>query len=336
MNNIYDVAKLAEVSTATVSRVINNSGNVSPRTVERVKRAMGKLNYSPNALARGFASSKSKTIGLIMNLPLKDHHIEYIEQTAAFYFTELFRGVTSVIRSKGYYLMIINEDKNLDTLVQNLLDGKRMDGLIIGFMPENGEELKKAVFKKRPLAYIGNIQEYKRGLHVYAQYIEYLNDVFVYLKKRGHRHVAFLTNKVRSFLEAEWNKAAYKGYIGLELDYIKNESGCMELIRDLFSKKDHPTALFIEDLTTIQQVLNILSDLNLKVPEDVSIVSVEYLEGMGEHYFPKITNIYVPVYDMGKAVVKLLLDFMDGVAESYDNQYNIQPQLIERDSVISV
>ncbi|MDC7124984.1 MAG: LacI family DNA-binding transcriptional regulator [Spirochaetales bacterium] len=330
---IYDVAKLAGVSTATVSRVINNIGNVSPKSEAKVRLAMEKLQYSPNALARGFAQSKSKTIGLVMDLPnIEDKNII---QISSFFFTELFRGVNSILRQKGYFLMVINEEHNLEGLVRNFLDQKRIDGLIVGYMPADTEDLEKVLEVERPLVYIGNIHEYNRGLHVYAQYIEYLNDVLVYFKSKGHRSIAFLSQQNDKHLQKVWdaeNKDGSKNLTIYYLDY-KNYDSFIDEVKEVFSKPDRPTAFFVENIGMIQQITTVLHELGLSVPDDVSLMSVEHVKGMGENFSPKITCMYVPVTKMGEAAIRLLLEYIEGKSDSFNKKVNIQPALIERDSV---
>ncbi|MDC7124987.1 MAG: LacI family DNA-binding transcriptional regulator [Spirochaetales bacterium] len=337
-NTIYDVARLAGVSTATVSRVMNKTEAVSPSTEAKVIEAMDKLNYTPSALAQGFASNKSRTIGLVMNFAQDSPFPESTVQTMSDFFIEMFRGVNSIIRKKDYYLMIINEEKDLQKVVKSFLDKRRLDGMIFTFTPFNISSLKEVIAKERPLVYVGNIKGYNRGLHVYSRYTEYFYDIVMFLKNKGHKRIALVTARDEDFFVEDWKSSGKPGLNDLDLSFLKysNMEKIIEDVKSLFLRVDRPTAFFVQDLKAVQLSISIFSEMGLRVPEDVSIVSLEYTKGAGESFFPKITNVYVPVYDMGVQAVTILLNYLEGKTKGYNKLVEVEPVLIERDSVIDL
>jgi LacI family transcriptional regulator len=134
-HTIYDVAKLAGVSTATVSRVINKLGNVKPGTEEKVKAAMDALEFTPSFLAQSFASNKSFTIGLVLSLDGNQQPTSQDPSMASYYQTELFRGINSILETKGFSLLIINTRETSNEALNVLFDQRKIDGLIIGHLP---------------------------------------------------------------------------------------------------------------------------------------------------------------------------------------------------------
>ena len=117
---IYDVAKLAGVSTATVSRVLNRTGKVAPKTEAIVKKAMEQLNFSPNSLAQNFAKMRSRTIGFIFPNTINNDFGEN------FYFTEFFRGINKVLGQEEYSLLLINSKNNFVNIIHEFLDQRKI------------------------------------------------------------------------------------------------------------------------------------------------------------------------------------------------------------------
>ncbi|GKX28104.1 LacI family transcriptional regulator [Vallitalea longa] len=331
-NTIYDVANLAGVSTATVSRVINKIGNVSPKTETKVKSAMEKLNFTPNSLAQSFATMKSKTIGFNISLTVSDEMRDYYIDSD--YFTELFKGINRITQNTGYSILIINIKENLENIRSDFIDKKKIDGLIIGNQPEDTKIFRNIINAKLPVVYIGQLKKYNKGLHVYAQYSQYVKNVIEYLYNKNHRHIAYFGAKKEDEI-----KKLIKHNDDITLEYYNllfNNKHLRETILELFNKKERPTALFYEELSGIQPVISILNELNIRVPEDISIVSVEHKKGLGNNFYPPITNVYVPVYEMGKRATKILIDYIEGNITEYNHQFDLESIIIERNSVIQI
>lgn len=330
VSTIYDVAKLAGVSTATVSRVINKIGNVSPKTELKVKRAMEQLNFTPNSLAQSFAKMKSRTIGLINPIVASDKFSGIY--TESIYFTELFRGINKVLFSQDYSILLINPKNSFKHIVQEFLDQKRIEGLIIGANPFDLDGFKEAVIQKKPIVYIGKVLGFDYGLHVYAQYTKYIDEVLKFFIKNGHKNIVYFgVSEHKDMVDK-----LLKGNNKLKVNYYSEPSSIEELykiLKRLFCEEDRPTALFYESFEKIQAVLSILNELNLKVPMDVSLVSVEHKEGLGDSHVPQITNVYVPAYEMGKIAAKVLMNHLNGKIDDYNQQFDIQSNIIERGSV---
>ena len=129
---IYDVAREANVSMATVSRVVNGNQNVKPATRKKVLDSIERLGYRPNAVARGFASKKTTTIGVI------------VPDISKSFYAELSRGIADVATMYEYNIILSNSDERTDREVELLEDhlGKQVDGLI--FMSDSiSEEVRK-------------------------------------------------------------------------------------------------------------------------------------------------------------------------------------------------
>ena len=117
---IYDVAREAGVSMATVSRVVNGNPNVKPSTRKKVSEVIERLDYRPNAVARGLASKKTTTVGVI------------IPNVTNVFFSSLARGIDDIASMYKYNIILANSDENPEKEVQvfNTLLAKQVDGII--------------------------------------------------------------------------------------------------------------------------------------------------------------------------------------------------------------
>src|SRR6476619_6579295 len=148
---IYDVAREANVSMATVSRVVNGNPNVKPVTRKKVSEAIERLGYRPNAVARGLASKKTTTVGVI------------IPDISSTFYSELARGIEDIATMYKYNIILSNSDQNPDKELHllNTMLGKQVDGIV--FMSGNINESLVAEFEKSPspIVLAGSIEESK-------------------------------------------------------------------------------------------------------------------------------------------------------------------------------
>src|SRR6476660_4491874 len=133
---IYDVAREADVSMATVSRVVNGNPNVKPATRKKVLDVIDRLEYRPNAVARGLASKKTTTVGVI------------IPDISSIFYAELARGIEDIATLYKYNIILCNSDQNPDKELHlfNTLLGKQVDGIV--FMSGNITKDHVAEFEK--------------------------------------------------------------------------------------------------------------------------------------------------------------------------------------------
>src|SRR6478736_9696525 len=149
---IYDVAREANVSMATVSRVVNGNPNVKPTTRKKVQEAIDRLGYRPNAVARGLASKKTTTVGVI------------IPDISNLIFAELARGIEDIATMYNYNIILSNSDQNKDKELHlfNTMLGKQVDGIV--FMSGNITEEHITEFEKSPVPIVlaGSLEETAR------------------------------------------------------------------------------------------------------------------------------------------------------------------------------
>ncbi|WP_338787254.1 LacI family DNA-binding transcriptional regulator [Metabacillus sp. FJAT-53654] len=337
--SIYDVASLAGVSISTVSRVLNKSGYVSSKTEKKVYDAVKKLNYIPNVVAQNLAKNETKLIGLYFP-PLTDSK-EILSNT---YIIEFIKGVNDVLIKWGYHLLLINEMNDRKEILSDkcrpqyysFIKQNRIDGLILGSTPVVCSSLVELLNLKMPMVYIGEKLFNQSGLNVYAQFKQYNKDILDFFYNRDHRHIVVIGLEEK--LESVTRKfKVEKNDKDLKIDHYfdpVNLNSYLDLLRNIFTQNDKPTALLVHDISKVQQTINLLNNLKISVPEDVSIITIEHKYQDAEQCFPSVTSVYVPAYQMGIESANILFEYLQGTHE-FSKEIVVDSNIIERNSVKS-
>jgi LacI family transcriptional regulator len=329
--NLDEVAKLAGVSAATVSRVLNNLDVVRDATRDRVMRAVSELNYHPNLHARSLAGGKSKSIGMIAS---------NLENP---FFFDIFRTLEEDAHNQGYEVVAAHTGYSPEQLMRSvrLMIGRRVAGLAVivsEMAPDLMQELELShiptVFYDVGVAkqQISNIRvEYRRGIE---QVVEMLH-------AKGHRRLAFVghhsllgptSERKQAFLDAvarveprpEWRTAA---------DQDGPEGG-RRAIGELLDGGFQPTAVICVNDYTALGVLRELRERGLRVPEDVSVTGFDNIL-LSEYCYPKLTTVHIPRDHIGHLCFQALVPGADE-GNGIGREIVVEPELILRDSVGSV
>lgn len=304
---ITDIAKLAGVSKSSVSIVLNNKSGVSEKTRSKVLDIIKKYNYSPNHIAQSLAARETKSIGLI---------IKEIDNP---YFAKVMKGVYDTCSQLGYSVLLGSSELSCEKeseMITALL-GKRVDGLLISPLQRedsNFTYMANLVTEKYPLVLLGGVQNYTTN-SVDIDNFTAAYDAVKYLIKMGHTKIAHLSASSSSDhgkkrLEA-YKQALIDNNIPINKDYIipaePNVSTGFRLGKELFSKKmDLPTAVFCyNDLLAIG-LISALQDMNIKVPEAVSVMGFDNID-FGAYIKIPLTTIQMPAYDIGSMAAALLV-----------------------------
>lgn len=327
---ISDVAKLAQVSIKTVSRVMNDEPNVRTLTRTRVKEAAKTLNYNPSLLARSLAGGKSFLIGLIY---------DNINST---YAHDLQTGMIARCRLNKYHLMCepqTSENPDLVQTIGNLLATIRLDGIAISppfcDMPQVLELVEAAGI---PNVRISPSKDLGRAACVRMDEFDAAYVLTKHLIKQGHRDIGFIRGHPEhggSHLRFEgFSKALKDSGIDANPNWISQgyfhfDSG-REAARQIFESKIRPSAIFAANDYMAFGLMAYLHDIGLKVPEDISIVGFDDVPGC-QLVWPHLTTIHQPVTDMGYAAAEILLN----IQRSGGPRERVLPyRLMERGSVL--
>lgn len=330
--SIYDVAKRAGVSISTVSRILNNSANVSEKKVRAVKEAMEYYQYEPNQFGRGLVKQRSNIIGVYFPF----HSGSVFESS---YNLELLKGIERVLTRHNYSMVLISESEEYSNRVKGTprfleyVRQRRIDGLLLSGL--NSKSMEEEAFQQileeeYPVVYIGK-RFHKKGINVYAQYESYRHQMIKTLYAYGHRKIIlYFYSSHQNYLSAIVNRAKDE-MEDLELAAIilpHMTDIRQELTADMrkYVAGGGYTAICSPGIETTQIILSVCGELRLSVPETVSILSVEHKNGEGRQMFPQISAFYVPAKDMGSGAAELLLDMIedrspDEMSREYETRF---------------
>ncbi len=307
MANIQDVAASAQVSIATVSRVLNESDHkVSKETRKRVLHAIRELDYRPNALARGLLMKKTKTIGII------------IPDISNPYYAEIVRGMQDMAERNGYDVILQNTDRNQDRIVKSiyLLREKIVDGVIFsggiihGYEPLSAlKELRERVVVigrhevNFPAALVDNIG----GA---SQAIQHLID-------QGHKRIGFIggpensttmIDRLKGYESALAQNGCPMDHTLLKWGDLNPESG-FEATKHLLEQKNRPSAILAGNDQMAFGAIHAARQLGFKVPKDLAVVGFDDVP-LSAYFEPPLTTVKIPRYRLGEGAMEMLIDLI--------------------------
>jgi LacI family transcriptional regulator len=330
---IYDVAREAGVSMATVSRVVNNNPNVKPQTRKKVFEAIERLGYRPNAVARGLASKKTTTVGVV---------IPDISNTI---FSELARGIEDIANMYHYNIILCNADKKKDKEIRviNTLLEKQVDGLLFMGGAVTDEHLQAFKSSSVPIVLCATTDVNKAIASVDIDHEQAAFDAVNHLIEKGHRSIAMISGTLQ---DPANGFARYQGYkkaleaagITIREDYVrvgnyKYESG-LEVTKHFLGLNERPTAIFAATDEMAIGAIHTLQDHGLRVPEDISVISVDNIR-MASMVRPQLTTVAMPMYDIGAVSMRLLTKLMNKETKEASElmQVILPHEIIHRNSV---
>jgi len=311
-STIYDVAKKAGVSIATVSRVLNNSSAVSDRTRRLVKMAIKELNYTPNVIASALTKKSTLTLGLL------------IPDVSNPFFSELSRGVEDASNDFGFNIIMCNTDysSQKEAAYIKLLRQKSVDGFIISTAYYNDENVIELLKDDMPLVLLGRDIEDTEGLPIDVVGSDNVKGGYLatkHLIELGHKRIACLLGppqiKVNLEREIGYLKAMREAKLKVFPELVgygdfKFEFGYKKTL-EIFKRPIKPTAFFAANDLTALGVIKALKTLRLSVPRDVSVVGYDNTI-LAELTDPPLTTINQQMRKMGYLATKLLIKRIKG------------------------
>jgi LacI family transcriptional regulator len=307
MANIYDVAKRARVSAATVSAVVNESAYVSPPLKARVEEAIQELKYQPNLVARSLARQQTRTLGMIaLNI-------------ANPFWPAVVRGVEDSARARGYELLLANSDDNPEQEAQSLrlFLAKRVDGILLtkahGLLPRDiAAQLKANAVPVVQLMRVGT------GLKSDVVTVDEEGgsyEAVAHLLRLGYQRVGMLNGpdvstsrrRLAGYRDAlaAWQRPfdeelVVAGDFRVEAGY---EAGITLLRR-------RPDAVFIANYLMAVGFMTALRQYQLRCPQDIGIVTCDDHPWL-DSFAPRLTTINIPKYEIGQRAAEILLDALE-------------------------
>ncbi|CEG23288.1 Catabolite control protein A [Planococcus massiliensis] len=320
---IYDVAREANVSMATVSRVVNGNQNVKPATRKKVLKVIEELGYRPNAVARGLASKKTTTVGVI------------IPDISNSMYAELARGIEDIATMYRYNIILSNSDQNQNKELQLLetMLGKQVDGIVFMSDVISTELLYEMERSPTPIVLAGSIDETNAVASVNIDYHGAAYEAVKKLVDNGHKKIAFVSGPLSSKINKDFKLKAYKEALedaGIDYDeklVVECNNSYDEGMKAVATLQPYePTAYFVSNDEMSIGVIHALEESGKKVPEDAEIISYENSK-LARMARPMLTSIAFPLYDIGAVSMRLLTKYMN--EEEIEEKQVILPYRIE-------
>lgn len=330
MITIYDIAKRANVSAMTVSRVINNSGRISAGTREKVKRIMEELNYIPNSTARSLVKQETKMLSLL------------ITDITNPFFTTLARGAEDAAHQFGYKLLFGNSDEKLSKEKEyvDMVLSTRVDGLL--FAPASdasAEHLAMLNVHRIPFVLVDREVPGVEADMVLGENRAGAASLTEHLVSLGHTRIA-LVNGLGTVSTARERHAGYRDALerhripyeeSIVLEYGYNGFDDPDQLDRILRMPDPPTAVFAANNMLAVSIIGYLRDKGIGVPEQMSVVCFEDV-GMASKLDPFLTVAVQPAYEFGYRGVRLLIERIRSKAEMERRVIRLPSEMIVRKS----
>ncbi|MES1204349.1 MAG: LacI family DNA-binding transcriptional regulator [Pseudomonadota bacterium] len=327
---VRDVARMAGVSAMTVSRVINGGAGVRPETQHRVERAIKKLDFVPNGVARGLMSSKTGALGMI------------VPDIVNPFFAVLVRGAETVARRAGFRLLLCNTENDLALERQYVEDmiSHRVEGLLIAPVDDRSKaNLMPLVRRHFPFVLIDRSVAGLDCDLVQADSVAGARTLMSHLISIGHRRIAVIiepdnVSTARERLQG-YREALQAAGLQEESDLIvptsPDRAGGYEAMRKVLARTPLPTAVFAVNNMTAMGAMQAISEHNLVVPRDIALVCFDDVEHLAV-VSPFLTVMNQPTETFGTVASQLLLDRIAGKGSEHGQRVVLRADLLVRES----
>lgn len=305
-----DVAALAGVSLATVSRVLNSPALVQPATRERVRSAMARTGFVKNAIAGSLAARRSWTIGVVVTTITNP------------ILAESTRGIADVLEGRGYQLLIGSTDyspQRETELVRTFLE-RQVDGLVLTGTTREATAERMLRASRRPFVTTWELDRRRGRACVSFDNQAASRSMTETLLALGHRRIGFVSGLTRHNDRAQARLSGYRAALaaagvtenrGLVHEMPFSFENGRKAMAAFLGMDVRPTAVFFgSDILAIGALLE-CADRGVGVPGDVSIAGFDGLD-LGAHVRPALTTVRVPTYQMGRLAAELLLELIAG------------------------
>ncbi|MGN1400650.1 MAG: LacI family DNA-binding transcriptional regulator [Bacillus sp. (in: firmicutes)] len=331
---IKDVAKEANVATSTVSRVLKDSPHISEKTKKRVREVMDRLGYYPNFQAQSLAGRNTKALGVIM--PNSAYHSFQNP-----FFSDVLRGISIKANEAKYglYLSTSSTEEDIYDEVVSMVQGKRVDGVLLLYSRKNDKLFSFLEERKVPYAVVGRpYKKEQRITYVDNDNVGTAEDVTNYLLERGHTRIGFIGGNLDYVVTIDrlngYKQALKEAGIPYDAELVAQEdqvkANGKALIERLMYMPDRPTALITLDDLMAYEIINYLEELQINVPEDLSIISFNN-HIIAEHSRPALTSVDINIFQLGYQATACLIEKISN-PDTPPKRITIETKIIERKS----
>jgi LacI family transcriptional regulator len=320
---LEEVARQARVSTATVSRVLNGTGQVKPSTRARVLKVIQEVKYSPNLHAQSLAGGRSRSLGVI---------VSNIENP---FFLDIYKTVEAGAHAAGYDVIMANTGYSPERLVSSirLMLGRRLAGLAAIVSEMDATLIQELSSQRIPVVFYDVGSPRRNITNIRVDYRSGMAKVASYLYSLGHRRLGYVGHhatlgpiheRAQALHDATGRHPGLVVETATEADSLE---GGREAARVLLARPSRPTALVCVNDVMAVGALREVRARGLRVPEDVSVTGFDNVT-LAQFAVPALTTVHIPREQIGRTICEWLL--RDDVAR--EREFVIEPDLVVRDS----
>jgi DNA-binding LacI/PurR family transcriptional regulator len=331
---IKEIAKLASVSTATVSRVVNGAPGVRMEIRAQVEKIILQTNYWPNLMARGLVKKKTNIFGLMM--PRFDG-----------YYSKRVEAILNVCSRHKYGVMISSGLENYEEELENLnlLAKQRVEGIIYsaGQISQRQKNLIAQISERIPMVLLDQSSDELNIPCILQDNYSGAQKAMRFIMACGHSRIAFIAPP-RNDGEAEKRTMAYFDTMretnhGIPDAYVQRgdysiQSGCQEMEKILLQSEEPPTAVFAANDNMAIGAINCLASRGLRVPQDMSVMGFDDIS-MAKHFIPALTTVQQDQVAMGIQAVELIIEYKK-FKKVRLKKIILEPELVIRESVMKI
>ena len=328
--DIRDVARRAKVSTATVSRTVNQVATVDAQLAKRVWKAIEELGYYPNRQARALVSGRSRVFGLIVS-----------EITNPF-FPEIVQTFETLAVEQHYEILLtstIHDPKRMELAVRRMIEG-RVDGVAILTFGMEEDLLEHLRFRNLPLVFVDIGPKAPRVSNIRVDYADGIRQAVQHLAALRHERIGFIAGPLR-LRSAMARKDAFQASmkeIGLPVkpDFLVEGDhrleGGKKALKKLAELRERPTAVLCSNDMTAIGVMREAFELNIKVPQDLSVIGFDDIR-MAEFLTPPLTTVQMSQSELARLAFEALLKDVKRETPLPDgSEYVLKTHLVLRNS----
>ncbi|WP_448376232.1 LacI family DNA-binding transcriptional regulator [Fervidobacterium sp.] len=333
MANIRDVARMANVSIATVSRVINGSENVSDETRKKVLNAMKKLNYKPMMSFKTNERQLFKTIGILF------------PDIRGYHYSDIVMAIEEYAYSKGFDIMLAlpKGEPDLEKHVLDQYFRRKVDGVIIGELYGGQKLIDRFVKSAIPMVVVDFAVEEINFDIVSVDNVGGGYAAIKHLYNNGHKKILFIPGPdnspaaldrergMRRFLDKVTGKDKVEIYYGTHRGY-NSEHGWVSVTRHIQEHGLNFTAIFAVNDWAAIGAIDALKDQGLKVPDDVSVIGFDDAP-FANYTNPRLTTVMQPRWEMGTTAAQLLIERILEKKTRLPRNIILPTKIVERESV---
>lgn len=310
MPTLKDVAKKAGVAPSTVSRVINDSSRISAETKQKVRSIMKEIGYHPNLNARNLVKQRSHNLGLV--IPYSSE-----EAFADPFYSEILRAIGVLANSKGFNLLLLTSDraeKEKETVL-NAVKGKQVDGILLLRAQKNDQLIKELKALNFPFVIVGRPENKEDYYWVNNDNIQASQKAVEYLIENGHRQIAIISGAKNYTMNIDRIQGYRQAFLAKGLSVREDLIILLKKInyQNIYLQsqkiiKNYPeiTAFYGMSDTMAYTIIQAMNDLNIKIPNDISIIGFNN-NPVSKLISPPLTTVDINIYLLGNKATELLI-----------------------------